>query len=70
MKILIAIVEEERNSLQLQVTLKHGLTGLSKVFSMEYVTVMIFRPDNLNLEIILTLFNIEIDSIFALGILK
>ena len=38
MKILIAIVEEERNSLQLQVTLKHGLTGLSKVFSMEYVT--------------------------------
>lgn len=31
-----AILNDERNSLQFQVTLRHGLTGLSRVFNMDY----------------------------------
>ena len=32
------IIDNERNSIKIQVTLKHGLTGLTKVFSAEYVS--------------------------------
>ncbi len=33
------ILEHERNSIQIQVTARHGLTGLSNVFNMEFVTI-------------------------------
>jgi hypothetical protein len=31
------ILDNERNSIKIQVTLRHGLTGLSKVYNMDYV---------------------------------
>jgi hypothetical protein len=37
------IIENERNSIKIQVTLKHGLTGLTKVFSAEFVSISDIR---------------------------
>ena len=32
------ILQDERNSIQLQVTLRHGVTGLSKVYNMNFAS--------------------------------
>ena len=34
---LPTILNNERNAIKIQITLKHGLTGLSKVYHVEYV---------------------------------
>lgn len=35
---ILEIIENERNSIKIQVTLKHGLSGLTKVFNKEFVS--------------------------------